>query len=96
MELFPLQHCITIEDLFKHLKPNLMRILRRPGGVLEYTTSKIRLRLKPIPDTQQSLLIIHQLKPNGYIRNKMTIEIDSPEEMTDIIAIFQVWAQNMG
>ena len=70
-----------------------MRILRRPGGVLEYKTSKIRLRLKPIPDTQQSVLIIHQLKPNGFIKNKMTIEMDSPADMTEVLSVFQLWAQ---
>ncbi len=70
-----------------------MRILRRPGGVLEYKTSKIRLRLKSIPDTQQSLLTIHHLKPNGYIKAKMTIEMDSPTELTEVMSIFQLFAQ---
>jgi len=70
-----------------------MKILRRPRGVLEYQTNKIRLRLKPIPDTQQSLLIIHHLKPNGYIRARMTIEIDSPTELGEVMDIFQVFAQ---
>lgn len=70
-----------------------MVILRRPGGVLEYKTSKIRLRLKSIPDTQQSLLTIHHLKPNGFIKAKMTIEIDSPTELTEVMSIFEVFAQ---
>lgn len=72
-----------------------MKILRRPGGVLEYKTSKMRLRLKPIPDTQESLLIIHHLKPNGYIQNKMTITIDSPTELAGVVDIFQVFAQTV-
>lgn len=72
-----------------------MRILRRPGGVLEYKTNKIRLRLQPTQAPQQPLLIVHQLNTNGYIKKKMTIKVDRQKEMAEVATFFQIWAQTV-
>lgn len=66
-----------------------MRILRRANGVFECQTKELRLRLKPIMDTQKATLIIHHLKPNGYIKNKIAVEVDSPSKKAEVSKLFQ-------
>jgi len=71
-----------------------MRILRRAGGVFECQTKELRLRFKPTPGTQKATLIIHHLKPNGYIRKRLSIEIANLSERAEVGKLFQTFIAN--
>ncbi len=66
-----------------------MKTRRLSQGMIEAYNSKLRIRLKPLQGSETALVIIYQLKPNGFHFSRTSIPVKLPITIEEIIETYE-------
>jgi hypothetical protein len=69
-----------------------MKTRKLSRGVVEAYNKRLRIRLQPSSDPTKALVIISQLKPNGYTKARDILHVSQPITMEQLIEVYGAFA----
>ncbi|WP_367392975.1 hypothetical protein [Lewinella sp. LCG006] len=70
-----------------------MKIRKLSGGMVEAYNERLRIRLQPLSDPTTALVIISQLKPNGYTRARNVLRVAQPITLEQLMEVYGDFAE---
>lgn len=64
-----------------------MKTRRLTQGMVEAYNSRLRIRLKPLPDADYALVIIYSLKENKFYHSRTILKVDSGLSIDQVIEL---------
>ena len=73
-----------------------MKTRRLSQGVVEAYNDQVRIRLHPPLAQKNARVTFFILKPNGYYRDKISLEVQWPVSIKDVVKTYYAFAAKVG
>ncbi len=64
-----------------------MKTRKLSRGMVEAYNERLRIRLQPSSDPTKAVVIISQLKPNGYTKARQVLQVSQPITLEQLIDV---------
>jgi hypothetical protein len=69
-----------------------MKTRKLSRGMVEAYNERLRIRLQPSSDPAKALVIISQLKANGYTKARQVLQVSQPITLEQLIEVYSAFA----